>query len=232
LNVALGIRTNFANKFQKRKEPMNKELSMRALLSAAAVVVAGTVFVVGCGQSSSPTIAPVAPSTLTPAATTAESIRSGQDSGASLSAGWDVFNEKLDYTKSFVDWSQPGSTSNLLIKYHLVGARANWAYQVGVHVFDRCDSAFGQYLRIIPCSTPATRQNTSRNVEAFEFGAVSTDPSGNGAETFVVHRIASGNYELEFDVRANVGCPDSGSCDVVFQSPGPFGIGTIHISIP
>ena len=194
-------------------------------------------FVVGCGQSSSPTIAPLAPSTLTPAATTVPSIRPAQDSSASLSGkpgwspGWDVFNEELDYNKSFVDWSQPGSTSNLVIRYHLMGARANWAYQVGVHVFDKCGSAFGQYLRIIPCSY-STRQGTSRNVEAIEFGPVSTDSSGNGARTFVVHDIASGSYELEFDVRAGVGCPDSGICNVVFQAPGPFGVGTINISIP
>jgi hypothetical protein len=215
-----------------------KELSMRACLTAVAVAVAGTLFVVGCGQSSSPTIAPLAPTTPTPAAITVQSIRPAQDSSAPLSGqwspGWDVFDEGLDYAKSFVDWNQPGrgQTSNLVIKYHLVGARANWAYQVGVHVFDRCDSAFGQYRRIIPCSTPATRQGKSRNVEAFEFGPVSTDAVGNGAETFVVHDIASGNYEFEFDVRAGVGCPASGICNVVFQAPGPFGAGTIKISIP
>jgi hypothetical protein len=212
---------------------------MRAL-TAVAVVVVGALFVVGCGQNSSPTSAPLAPSSLTPAATsvTAQSIGPTERPAALLSAGWsrgwDVFNEQLDYDHSKVDWIQPpGQTSNLHITYHLKGARPNWGYQVGVHLFDRCDPAFGQYPSIIPCSTPATRQGVTRDVQAFDFGAVSTDASGNGAQTFVVQGIVSGNYELEFDVRANVGCPNSGSCDVIFQSPGPvFGVGTIKISVP
>jgi hypothetical protein len=203
---------------------------------AVTVVVVGTLFVVGCGQSSSPTIAPLAPSTLTPSATTMQSISPAQQPSFSgvWTTGWDVENEKLNFDKSYVEWGLQGSKPNLVIKYHLVGAKPNWAYQVGVHVFDRCDPAFGQYPKIIPCSSPATREHTTRNlVQAFEFyPPVSTDPSGNGGQTFVVHDIASGNYELEFDVRADVGCPYSGSCDVVFQSPGPFGVGTIHISIP
>jgi hypothetical protein len=212
---------------------------MRAFLITVAFVVVGALFGVGCGQTSSPTSAPLAPSSLASAATgvTAQSIGPTEKPAAHFSAGWsigwDVFSEQLD-DNSKVDWLQPpGQPSNLHITYHLNGARPNWGYQVGVHLFDRCDPAFGQYPKIIPCSTPATRQNVTRNVQAFDFGAVNTDATGNGAQTFIVQGIEKGDYELEFDVRASVGCPFSGSCDVIFQSPGPiFGVGTVTISIP
>jgi hypothetical protein len=211
---------------------------MRALIIAIGVVI-GTSFVAGCGQTSSSTLAPSAVVS-TAAGGRAQTAQPTQNLGGRppsqpWSAGWDVFTEPLDYTSnnSTVTWNQPGSTSNLVITYHLAGARPNWNYQVGVHLFDRCDPAFGQYTSNIPCSRPATRQNTTRNVQAFDLGSIPTDSLGNGGGAFPVLKIARGDYELEFDVRAGVGCPaDPGECNVVFQSPGPFGVGTIKVSIP
>jgi hypothetical protein len=208
--------------------PRSEEPSMRAMFIAVTVVLVGTLFVVGCGQSSSSAIAPLAPSSTTSTATSG--VASSGLIKAGWAPGWDVSNEPLDYRNSEVDWHQPGASSNLQISYRLVAARANWGYQVGVHLFDRCDPAFGNQPSIIPCSRPATRQGVSRNVQAFDFATpISTDASGNGTGGYVVQGIAPGDYDLEFDVRAGVGCPN-GPCNVVFQSPGPFG-NTIRVSI-
>jgi hypothetical protein len=208
---------------------------MRTTLIAATVVLAGTLFVVGCNQTSSSTTAPLAPSTNTSAAMSSTAQLSNPMSSALLraawSSGWDVTSgEPLNLDQSEVDWHQPGKSSNLQISYHLVGARPRWVYQVGVHLFDRCDPAFGQFPQVIPCSRPATRQGFSRNVQAFDLGTVTTDSFGNVAQGFTVQNIARGTYELEFDIRAGEGCPPS-NCDVIFQSPGPFGRGTVTVSI-
>jgi hypothetical protein len=126
--------------------------------------------------------------------------------------------------------------SNLQINYHLYGARPNWGYQVGVHVFDRCDPSFGRLSSIIPCSPAAQRQGNTRAVQAFDSKQpINTDANGDGGVAFIVHSIASGDYKLEFDVRAGVGCGfiDLGpECNVVFQSPGPLFGDTVTISVP
>ena len=148
-------------------------------------------------------------------------------------ASWDIFEEPLNYTTSKVIWTHPRGTSRLLITYVLRSARPNWQYQVGVHIFDRCPTTFGQFPSLGPCES-VTRQDVMRVVAGIELGVVTTDINGNGLFTVLVNGIQVGTYEIEFNVRLGVGCnlEGGGLCDVVFQSPGPFGIGITTITFP
>lgn len=146
-------------------------------------------------------------------------------------AGWDIFDKQLDYNTSKVIWKHSRGSSRLVVIYILRGATPNRQYQVGVHIFDSCPKAFGQFPSLGPCDL-ATREGVTRIVAAIEFGVVTTDSNGNGSLILSVNRIEAGTYEMEFNVRAGVGCnlKGCGPCDVVFQSPGPFGVGTTKIT--
>ncbi len=145
-------------------------------------------------------------------------------------AGWDIFDKQLDYNTSKVFWKHSPGGSRLVLTYILRGATPNRQYQVGVHLFDSCPSAFGQFP-VGPCDL-VTREGITRVVASIEFGVVTTDSKGNGSFSLSVNGIAAGTYEMEFNVRAGVGCNlgGCGACDVVFQSPGPFGVGTTKIT--
>ena len=146
-------------------------------------------------------------------------------------AGWDDLSQPLDYVNSFVSYTQPASPSNSLsITYHLVGAVPNTVHQVGVHVgFGHpCPTALGQFPALTACGT-ITRQNQTTTLVAVELGTLTTDANGNADLTIPVNGIVSGTYELEFDVRTGI-CP--GACGVIYQSPGPFALGTTIITIP
>lgn len=160
-------------------------------------------------------------------------------------AGWDNFNEPLNYKKSYVSWNVNPATSKLTVTYKLVGATPNKLYQVGVHIF--CTTfppTFGQFpawptwfLGGDSCA-PNTKQGVFETLVGLEFGVVTTDINGNGSFAVIVGPIASGTYVLEFDVRNGAGCNLTGGAgnqdsdvEVDFQSPGPFGMATT-ITIP
>ena len=132
-------------------------------------------------------------------------------------------------------WVQPGSQDKLMIHYMLHGATPNRMYQVGIHLLNfACVPTFGQIAQppVHVCG-PATRQGATEEIEPFELGVVATDAQGNGMLTVDIDQIASGTYELVFDVRVGVGCLQGGyqNCDVIFQAPGPFG-NFVTVTVP
>ncbi len=154
-------------------------------------------------------------------------------------AGWDLFSEQLDYTRSNVTWSHPEGASRLSVTYILRGALPNHQYQVGIHFLNHClaGNTFGPFPSLLGCG-PLTREGfTSPFTANIELGVVTTDAQGNGSFSVVISHIHAGTYDLEFDVRVGVGCLLSSNCDgffacsVVFQSPGPFGT-TTTITFP
>jgi hypothetical protein len=140
--------------------------------------------------------------------------------------GWDKFDEPLNYAKSQVFWATLPSKILITI-FNLRGAQPSKLYQVGVHLFCTVDpGSFGQFPTD-GCGCPdITRQGVTAKVVAVELGVVTTDVNGNGCFGVIVGPIAPGTYRLEFTVRDGAGCNLTGgfgSCDVDFQSPGPFG---------
>ena len=149
--------------------------------------------------------------------------------------GWDKFDEPLDFTKSKVFWSILPPQNRLLTVYRLRGAQPSKLYQVGVHLFCFVDPEFfGQFPTDKGGCPEATRQDVTARAVAVEFGVVTTDMNGDGCFGVIVGPIAPGTYRLEFNVRDGAGCNLTGgfgSCDVDFQSPGPFGTVT-RIVVP
>ena len=146
--------------------------------------------------------------------------------------GWDKFDEPLNYTKSKVFWSTLPSRK-LIVVYKLQNAQPSKLYQVGVHLFCEVDpEVFGQFPTGLPgegACPEATRQGVTAKHVSVEFGVVTTDVNGNGCFGVIVGPIAPGTYKLEFNVRDGAGCllmGGGGSCDVDFQSPGPWGRAT------
>lgn len=176
-------------------------------------------------------------SALTISGVASANIASAQSGAQKWSAGWDGFNERLNYKKSGVTWNHPVGKPQLSITYNLRGATPNRQYQVGIHVFNRCDQTFGRFPVLGRCNF-IKRQGVTRQVEAVELGAVTTDAAGNGSFSVLVTDMEAGTYELKFHVRGNVGCLFGGSghrtnrCDVVFQSPGPFGSAIETMTLP
>ncbi len=145
--------------------------------------------------------------------------------------GWDIFNQPLDYTNSYVTYTQPAATPNSLsITYHLVGAAPNSTHAVGVHMgFGHpCPATFGQFPSLSGCGS-ITREGQTATVTAFEMGTLTTGANGNGDVTVQVNGIASGTYEFIFNVRLGL-C--GGACAVIYESPGPFGLGTVVVTVP
>ena len=143
-------------------------------------------------------------------------------------SGWDTFTEKLNYNTSSVNWTLPPTNSQLSVNYILRGATPNQQYQVGIHVFNRCDPSFGQFASA-SCTTLTRQGITKTKVYAVELGVVTTDSHGNGSFSVNVYNISAGTYQVEFDVRQGVGCNfmySNDVCDVIFQSPGTFGTTT------
>jgi hypothetical protein len=157
-------------------------------------------------------------------------------------AGWDVFNEPLNYKKSKLQWSVSPSRK-LTVTYTLVGATPSKLYQVDLDIFcTTFPSTFGQFpvLGLGPGNTcqTITRQGVTASAAFVEVGVVATDLFGNGSFKVVVGPVPSGTYNLEFGVHNGAGCGFIGGegCvqddeEVDFQSPGPFGTATT-ITVP
>jgi hypothetical protein len=157
-------------------------------------------------------------------------------------AGWDLFGEPLNYTKSHITWSVSSTSRKLTVTFTLVGANPSKLYQVNAHFFcDTFPATFGQFPTDGgggTCTT-ITRQGVTASIAAVEFGVVTTDIHGNGSFKVVIGPITSGTYTLEFVARNGAGCEltggggnDADHCDADFQSPGPtFGDATT-ITIP
>jgi len=157
-------------------------------------------------------------------------------------AGWDNFNEPLNYKTSYVSWTVNPATSKLSATFKLVGATPNKLYQVSATIF--CTTfppTFGQFpTGTWPnggnCYGPITRQGVTETITEVALGVVLTDLYGNGSFAVVVGPIAAGTYELEFDAIDGTGCGGliggADDCQKDFQSPGPiFGDG-ITITVP
>ena len=156
-------------------------------------------------------------------------------------AGWDDFNEPLNFTKSNVQWSVSASRK-LTVTFNLVSATPLKLYQGSLNFFCTTFPAmFGQY----PVEENGdgtcislTRQNVTATVAEVEVGVITTDVHGNGTFKIVLGPVPAGTYQLEFFVRNGAGCDfiNGGLCDANhaaadFQSPGPFGSFTT-ITVP
>jgi len=144
------------------------------------------------------------------------------DTMLSWTAGWDEFNQPLNYQNSYLSFSAPNST-RWNVTYHLVGAAPLSTHDVGIHEFLDLNASctglsFGQFSPETGCAI-VTRQGHTAKVVDFGFGMLTTDASGNGELMVEVNGVDPGSYNLEFDVRSGATCPPA--CDVIYQSPGP-----------
>jgi hypothetical protein len=140
--------------------------------------------------------------------------------------GWDVFTQPLDLDRSFVSYNQPsGSPNTLNITVQLQKATPNTRLSLSVHTFG-CTASFGQFAPSNHCGS-ITRQNQTATVTPFELGAFTTSSAGNGNLSVQVTGLSSGTYTFEFIIRdpAFVG-------PAIYQSPGPFAVGTTTITVP
>jgi len=160
-------------------------------------------------------------------------------------AGWDNFNEPLNYKKSKVTWSV--ASTKLTVTYTLVGATPRKLYQVDMAFFcTTFASTFGQFpvggLGTGNTCQSLTRQGVTASNAYVELCVVATDLNGNGSCKVVVGTIAAGTYNVEFRALDGAGAGglsggagndgfggDDDNAD--FQSPGPFGT-TTTITIP
>ncbi len=149
-------------------------------------------------------------------------------------AGWDIFNEPLNYEKSSVTWSVNPTTSKLTVTYKLVGATPNKLY--GVALGFSCTNTFPATWAGFPTQGAGTcysetRQGVTTSIAETQIGVVTTDINGNGSVTVVTDPAPAGTYQVEFYVYDGAYCayliPEGCSiCFVDFQSPGPFGTWT------
>jgi hypothetical protein len=150
--------------------------------------------------------------------------------------GWDDTTQPLDYGYSFVKFGQ-SANGRLQITYHLQGARPNTAHTVGLHVY-RCILSFGQYLADA-CGL-FTRDGNWSWASPVELGVINTDQNGNGNLEVNVQGIAPGDYTMSFHTRFATKPPTDSSncggssspCSVIYKSPGPFGVGSVEITVP
>jgi len=160
-------------------------------------------------------------------------------------AGWQNFDEPLNYKKSNVRWSVNPTKKTLSVTFTLVGARPSKLYQVQLTAFcTTFPATFGQFPNVFAPDLnclPYTAQGVTKNVSGAEFGVVTTDIHGNGTFAVVIGPIAAGSYDLEFAVEDGGGCFLAGGagqdqlgddCNNDFQSPGPTRGDTITITIP
>jgi len=163
------------------------------------------------------------------------------DTELSFQNGWDEcfdngcstnVDETLDLANSYVSYSKV-PINNLDVTFHFEGADPNRSYQVGLHNFPvdmaSCVDDIGQFSSL-GCGGSVTRQGVTVDaIEAFEFGNLVTDGSGEGEITFWILNIDSDTYDVQFHVRTGT-CP-GGGCSVIFESSGIFGT-TEAITIP
>lgn len=144
-------------------------------------------------------------------------------------AGWDNFNEPLDFTNSNITGSVNSTAKTINVTFNLVGARPSKLYQVGATFFcTTFPATFGQFPNDTPgggSCVAGTRQGVTKTTAGVEFGVVTTDINGNGSFSVVVGPIAPGTYRLELHARNGAGCyllGGGGDCNLDFQSPGPI----------
>jgi hypothetical protein len=142
-------------------------------------------------------------------------------------------DEKLDLANSYVSYSTP--SNGLDVSFHFDDADTSRSYQVGIHYFPgdfaNCLVTFGG-ISAIACIDDLLRQGTTADVEAFEFGTLTTDGSGDGDFGLSLTGISADTYDVQFHVREAVGCNTvPNTCKVIFQAPGPYGT-TEPIVIP
>jgi hypothetical protein len=157
-------------------------------------------------------------------------------------AGWDIFDEPLNYRESGISWSVNDAARTLTVTFKLVGARPNKLYQVGIGPFcSKFPETFGQFpsnpLANGDCLTQ-TKQGVTASYARVQVGVILTDLHGDGSTSVVVGPIAPGTYHVEFAAENGAGCLENGGagdgsdCLVVFQSPGPHFSDTARIVIP
>jgi hypothetical protein len=154
-------------------------------------------------------------------------------------AGWDNFNEPLNFSKSKIKWSVSPTKHTLTVTFTLVGATPSKLYQVGIVPF--CTTfppTFGQFpVDDGGICEQLTRQGVTATAATVELGVVTTDLHGNGVFSVVIGPIVAGTYDVEFQARDGAGCNliggagNGSDCADDFQSPGPFGT-TTTITIP
>jgi hypothetical protein len=142
-------------------------------------------------------------------------------------------DEKLNLQNSYVSYSTP--SNGLDVSFHFEGADTSRSYQVGIHYFPgdiaNCLVTFGG-ISAIACLDDILRQSTTADIEAFEFGTLTTDVSGDGEFGLWLTGISADTYDVQFHVREAVGCNTvPNTCKVIFQAPGPYGT-TESITIP
>jgi hypothetical protein len=158
-----------------------------------------------------------------------------------FTAGWDIFDESLNYSKSSLTWSVHSKPNKLVVTNRLVGATPNKLYEVGIVIFCATfPDTFGQLpvwgLVSNTCRTE-TRQGVTKTLAYVDVGVVTTDRFGNGSFSRQISPVPAGTYDVEFFVRNGAGCNLAGggnntTCAVDFQSPGPtFGDSTT-ITVP
>ena len=124
---------------------------------------------------------------------------------ASLSPGWDVFNER--FSSGDVVWRvlEGQGTRNLQVIFQLRGARPNHEYTAGVHLFNPANqTSQPPYPRFggleVGGGGVIDREGKNAYVIAWDFGWIKTDGSGNGMATFQL-AVPEGTYHVQFTVR-------------------------------
>jgi hypothetical protein len=149
-----------------------------------------------------------------------------------FTAGWDKFNEPLDYKKSGVTWSVNPTKHTLAVTYKLTGAPPSQLLPVAIHIFCSTSPAtFGQFAVFQgagPCQSETRQGVTRTGVDVF-LGVPITDINGDTSFALTIGPIAAGSYDVEFDVFDSSFC-STGVVD--FQSPGPTFGDTTTITIP
>jgi hypothetical protein len=160
-------------------------------------------------------------------------------------AGWDNFNEPLNFTKSKITWSVSSTTRKITVTFSLAGANPTKLYQVALNFFcSTFPNTFGQFPveeNLDGTCIVATKQGVTASIAEIEVGSILTDLHGNGSFKIVIGPVPSGTYQVEFFARNGAGCDVSGGggndgcyedCPADFQSPGPtFGDATT-ITVP
>lgn len=150
-------------------------------------------------------------------------------------AGWDLFDRPLNYSRSFVAFHQPANTRNVQVFVHLDSALPGIPHLVGMNLYwgpegtpgtGMCQAHFGQFSAS-NCAY-ACRQNICRTYNSFELGVLITGEHGNGNLSLTATNVKPGNYEAQFYVRG-YGPPAS---PVIYQAPAPYGLGTIKFTVP
>ena len=146
-----------------------------------------------------------------------------------LKQGWDEFDNPLK--KGKVIWNQP-TAGIFQVTYILEGALANHIYQVGIHLFPNDDNYYwddfgsegwedGPRDQELICRWDEGVEYCSQ-LNAWEFGFLTTDELGDGATHFNLHP-KPGTYNIQFNVRIGLcNWDDHDGCPVVFESGGHF----------